>query len=126
MENHDVSVPAVLEFGVALILAGVIALVMLWQVFAVFRVRQESEGAPLRNPTAAELKIRTGEPRLQINPREDLLQLRAREDTVLNSYGWVDRAKGVVHIPVRDAIRILTTRGLPSRDPAVPSPQGRR
>jgi hypothetical protein len=126
MENHDVNAPAVLGFGVALMLAGVIALVMLWQLFAVFRVRQESEGAPLRNPTAAELNIRTGEPRLQINPREDLRQLRAREDAVLNSYGWVDRANGVVHIPVRDAVRILTARGLPSRRAAAPPPQERR
>ena len=37
------------------------------------------------------------EPRLQTNPKQDLRDLRAAEDKVLNSYGWVDRNRGIVY-----------------------------
>ncbi len=55
------------------------------------------------------------EPRLQANAVEDLRQMRAVEDQVLNSYGWVDRKKGVVRIPIDRAIELLAQRGLPGR-----------
>jgi hypothetical protein len=29
----------------------------------------------------------------------------------LHSYGWVDQAAGVVHIPIEEAMRIVTERG---------------
>jgi len=31
---------------------------------------------------------------------------------MLKSYGWIDRDKGVVHIPIDRAIEILAERGL--------------
>jgi hypothetical protein len=34
---------------------------------------------------------------------------------MLKSYGWIDRDKGVVHIPIDRAIEILAERGLPVR-----------
>jgi hypothetical protein len=37
---------------------------------------------------------------------------------VLNSYGWVDQPKGIVRIPVAQAIDILAKRGLPRTAPA--------
>jgi len=55
------------------------------------------------------------EPRLQTNPRQDLSDLRAREDQTLSSYGWVDRNAGVVRIPIDQAIKLTLERGLPAR-----------
>jgi hypothetical protein len=55
------------------------------------------------------------EPRLQTNPREDLRDLRAKEDAILESYGWVDRNAGVVRIPIDEAMKLTVQRGLPSR-----------
>ncbi len=40
-------------------------------------------------------------------PAEDLAQLRAREDTILDGYGWEDRAAGVVHIPIGRAMELV-------------------
>jgi hypothetical protein len=34
-------------------------------------------------------------------------ELQAREDDSLNRYGWLDREKGQVRIPVSEAMRIL-------------------
>ena len=52
-------------------------------------------------------------PRLQVNPAEALAALRHREEKVLNSYGWVDREKGVVRIPIDRAMGLMVERGLP-------------
>lgn len=66
-------------------------------------------------------------PVLQTHPRSDLAQFRANEDAKLDSAGWIDRDRGVVHIPVRRAMQLLSQRGLagwpgPAREPATPAP----
>ncbi len=38
---------------------------------------------------------------------EDLRALHAREDTVLNSYAYIDRAKGTVRLPIARAMEVL-------------------
>jgi topoisomerase IA-like protein len=37
---------------------------------------------------------------------------------VLESYGWVDKDKGVVRIPIEEAMRLIAERGLPPTPPA--------
>jgi hypothetical protein len=58
-------------------------------------------------------------PRLQSAPRGDLKALRAREELLLNGYGWVDRKAKIVHIPVDRAMDLLVQRGLPETAQAV-------
>ena len=52
---------------------------------------------------------------MQTNPRQDLIDLRAGEDAILNTYGWVDKAGGVVRIPIDEAMKPTVERGLPAR-----------
>jgi len=61
-------------------------------------------------------------PALQINPPKDLqaYQTQARQD--LNSYGWVDQAKGIAKIPIERAMAIVATKGLPVRPPVQDGP----
>lgn len=51
-------------------------------------------------------------PELQPNPRADLATFRAAKLKQLNSTGWVDRAHGVAHIPIADAMREIATEGI--------------
>jgi len=44
-----------------------------------------------------------------------MLSLRAAQETRLNSYGWVDRSNGIVHIPIACAMDLILQRGLPTR-----------
>ncbi len=53
------------------------------------------------------------EPRLQANPREDMRNFYAGEMQRLNSVGWVDKAHGVVHIPILQAMQDVARRGIP-------------
>jgi len=52
-------------------------------------------------------------PLLDIAEAVEYPKLRASEEEVLTSYGWVDRQKGVVRLPVAEAMRQMT-------DPANP------
>ncbi len=52
-------------------------------------------------------------PRLQPSPRADMQAFRAKEMQQLNSAGWQDRAAGVVHIPIEQAMRIVASEGIP-------------
>lgn len=52
-------------------------------------------------------------PLLQVDPRSDLAAFRNEESARLNSYGWVDRSKGVVHIPIARAMAEIVDKGIP-------------
>jgi hypothetical protein len=54
-------------------------------------------------------------PHLQLSPPKDLREFRAREETELNTYGWIDRTNGVVRVPIDRAMELVLQRGLPTR-----------
>jgi hypothetical protein len=80
--------------------------------FAFFKQRHPSAESPSRivvpHPIAPE-------PRLQENPTADLNRFRATEEAKLNGYGWVDRERGIIRIPIERAMDLLARRGLPVR-----------
>ena len=84
----------------------------------------ETRTRPLPSPLSYSREP-TPEPRLSVEPGEELKSLRSEEDAMLKSYGWIDRDKGVVHIPIDRAIEILAERGLPAR-PAKNEPASAR
>ncbi len=52
-------------------------------------------------------------PRLQTDPAGDLERFRAEERKRLETYYWVDKQKGVVHIPIEQAMKKLVDTGIP-------------
>ena len=52
-------------------------------------------------------------PQLEITPREDLRRFERGEAQFQQSYGWTDRSKGAVRIPISRAMQLLAARGLP-------------
>jgi hypothetical protein len=52
------------------------------------------------------------QPRLQVRPKADLDVLRAMERERLISFGWVDRDRKIVRIPIERAMGLLSQRGL--------------
>jgi hypothetical protein len=62
-------------------------------------------------------------------PVTDLADMRRSEDTVLHSYGYVDRQKGLVRIPIDQAKDLVLSRLqsaplTPQAEPLVPVPAG--
>ena len=52
-------------------------------------------------------------PNLQTDPQSDLRQFRAKEETRLTTYYWVDKQNGTVHIPIDQAMQKLVATGIP-------------
>ena len=114
-EESDVNIGAILVFGAGLIVAAVLINLMVYVLFRYFDVREAQRVTPQYPLAVAQENRVPPEPRLQTDPRQDLADLRAKEDETLNSYGWVDRNAGVVRIPIDEAIRLTLQRGLPAR-----------
>ncbi|HEY4470306.1 MAG TPA: hypothetical protein VGN21_03975 [Stellaceae bacterium] len=58
------------------------------------------------------LTVAMPQPALQTDPQQDLAKLRAREEQLLNTYYWIDRDKGIVHIPIAEAMKRLVAKGV--------------
>ncbi len=53
-------------------------------------------------------------PRVQTDDgNQDVADLHAREDLLLDNYSWVDQSKGKVRIPIERAMELIAQRGLP-------------
>jgi hypothetical protein len=52
-------------------------------------------------------------PRLQTDAAGDLQKFRADEERRLNTYYWMDKQKGIVHIPIEQAMKKLVASGAP-------------
>ena len=130
-EAPDIQIRLILMFGIGLVIVTVVVLLVadwLFDDFAASRPKVQGPPAPF-----AETRPLPPEPRLQVDPAQDLQQMRAAEDAVLSSYAWVNEAAGVVRIPIDRAIERVVEQGLPvwreHRTPqtdegAAPSPPG--
>ncbi len=114
-DTRDVNVRGVRLFGAGLGVILVALGLIVWGLYAYLR-HVEPAAVPSEYPLAAERPLQPPEPRLQTNPRADLQALRAEEEALLDTYGWVDRAAGVVRIPIDRAMALTVERGLPARE----------
>lgn len=96
-------------FGLLGLVVGMMLLVIAVQ--AVF-LKTVSE-PPGPSSSLAEQHPMPPEPRLQATPHIDMKTFWAREDSLLNSYGWVDSQAGIVRIPIDRAMDIVLEKGFP-------------
>ncbi len=114
-ETSDVSIAGIAVFVIVLIVAAVLIHGAVWVLYRYDERTTVTEGAR-EFPIAAESMQRLPpEPRLQTDPRDDLLNLRRTQDQALHSYAWVDRNAGIVRIPIEQAMKLTAERGLPTR-----------
>ena len=114
-EHSDVNIRAILGFAGGLLVVAAVVHLLIYGLFGYFS-RREGVAVPAEYPLAAAQGHREPpEPRLQTNPRQDLADLRAKEDEILESVDVVDQNAGVYRIPIEDAMRLTLERGLPSR-----------
>jgi hypothetical protein len=121
VESDGVSYSGIVWFVAILTVVTVFCQVLMWGLFAVLETRADGRDvarAPLAAPQGqappgpnllAILPGTHGEPAV-------LRDFRAKEDAILNSYGWSDRNAGTVRIPIQRAKELLLERGLPVRD----------
>ena len=119
-EERDINVLAVGGLGLFLIVLCVGSTLALVGLFRYFSAREASRQVPVETPVMQERGL-IKQPELQVHEREDLKQIRAAEDQILGSYGWVDRDKGIVRLPIDRAIDLLAGKNLPHRQGPAPA-----
>jgi hypothetical protein len=60
------------------------------------------------------------EPQLQTDDAADLAKLQSEQWRRLSGYGWVDRDKGIIRIPIEDAMKWVAARGANAYAPVDP------
>lgn len=114
-EESDVSIEGLAKFGVALVALNIVASLLVWGMFTYFNTTAEKSQAP--PPPLFKGNQLPPEPRLQGAPGhqttalEDIFEMRQREEKILGSYGWVDQASGIVHIPIGEAKKLILQKG---------------
>lgn len=117
-ETRDVEPKPLIRSGLGLYIFIIASSILTYVVYALMVPRQNVVPPP-RSPANT-----PPPPVLQTNAKRDIRDLRAEENRILHSYGWVDRNAGVVRIPINRAIDILAQRGLPTRSASANSEAG--
>lgn len=124
-EQRDINIRAVAGFIVGLLVVAVVVHVLMWLLFDYFAGRATREDPPRPPLSAGDAPRLPPEPRLQTTPVADLQRIRRDERARLETYGWIDRTAGTVHMPIDRAMQLLLERGLPpttSAPPPAPAP----
>jgi Na+-transporting methylmalonyl-CoA/oxaloacetate decarboxylase gamma subunit len=142
-ERSDASVTGIAVFLVSLLIFVAVVGMLCYGIGKVINAHMNKEDGPnskwtktvdvrqLGNmPSSPELQNKMAEitqtfptPRLLTDDGDqDVADLHAREDLLLNNYSWVDQSKGTVRIPIEQAIQLIAQRGLPVA-PAVQTQQ---
>ena len=68
------------------------------------------------------------EPRLQDNvtAKLDMFEMRHNENELLQSYGWVDKERGIIRIPIDQAIDMAAQGVRPTSSGVAPNPDQER
>lgn len=110
-EKSDLRPKPIVAFGVILVLVTLLAFVAAYGMIRVLgwweRPRLDTPASPLATRTVP------AEPRLQVDAPDELQALRASEEEILTSYGWVSKEAGVARIPIQRAMQLVLERGLP-------------
>ena len=117
-EHTDANSGIIAKFLVWLVVAAVIihlGLALLFNLFAQQRIERTDPRYPLAATPGERRSLdkeveRFPEPRLERFPRENIMNFRLGEESTLQTYGWVDKDAGIVHIPIHDAMRLMLER----------------
>jgi hypothetical protein len=140
-EESDVSIKGLFIFIGIFVVFAFVTHIALWMLY---KALIKSERADPRRLTElhrpADMDVPQNQPLLQPFPRResnesekiippfrntpvtDLVDMHAAEEKMLAQYGWVDKQKGVVRVPIDVAKQMLLQQGLPTaQQPVTPA-----
>ena len=112
--GHEQSEVSVKLIVVSLAFLAVSTAIVLVLVVGIFRYFYSSYGT--EEATRLSQPVVPPRPRIEVAPFEELQQLHAKEDHILNSYAVLDKQSGMVRVPIDRAIDMLAAKGLPSHN----------
>ena len=128
-EGSDVHARPLVLFFVAFAIFTAIAFVVVnWSYHALVKYENAQQGdvptrvAAPKSEIPESLRVVSGAPQvttlpqnapmLQPDPVKDMQVMRAEQEAKLTSYGWVDKDKGLVHVPIDRAMAFTLERSM--------------
>ncbi len=123
-ERQDLSTRGIFYFMAGLVIVAALIYLI---IFGMYRFLDTYEKAhqpavsPMVTPPADTRTVTKEDtqsfpqPRLEVNERTQLRDVIEDQDRKLETYGWVDKEKGIVRIPIERAMDLIAERGLPVR-----------
>jgi hypothetical protein len=142
-EKSDVKITGILVFLLALGIFVAVTGILCYGIGKVINARMNEEDGPTskwaktedirqlgnlpNNPEmqnkVAELVKQFPTPQVQIDDgNQDVADLHAREDLLLDNYSWIDDAHTKVRIPIERAMELIAQQGLPVAPAATTAP----
>jgi hypothetical protein len=112
-QTPDVDAPAVLAGGAVIAMAIVLSVAIAWILVALFGGAQSSQAIAGHTGPAS--------PHLETYPAQDYREFRAADDAKLDGYRWIDRERGIVHIPIAEAMSMLAAQHRQAPSASVPA-----
>ena len=107
-EPHRFNIRGVVVAGVCLTGIAVVALLVVSGIMIAFEPTEKRPDPMMSGRRVLPQDItKIREPVLQDSNADDLILLRKKEAATLAEYGWVDRAKGVVRVPIERAMELV-------------------
>jgi len=107
-EKRDISFSIVLRAVIALVVIGAVIDVGVWWLYRYLRTADMQRDV---SPTlVGAAPPSPPEPRLQIDPQQDLQKYLRGQQEILQSYGWQSRDEGRVRIPIDRAMQLVVER----------------
>jgi hypothetical protein len=129
-EHQDMGAREVFGFLIVLAVVGFLVYFVVNGMYGVLN-RYNQAHQPAVNPLKQNVEIDTRdtnrarvaqriervfpEPHLETDERTEINDFRLHEEEQLNSYGFIDKSAGTVHIPIGRAMQLIAQRGLPVR-----------
>jgi hypothetical protein len=113
-ETRDANPNMLFTVGGGLIVLILVFMFLVLGLLKLFEGYKPTSGEP-PPPATADKHVVPPEPRLQVNPEIDYARFFREQDSLLRSYGWVDKGSGIARIPIDTAIAIVAARDLPFR-----------
>lgn len=115
-EHTDIDPSVGYKFGLWLAVSMIIGAGIVYGTYVVLdRMATSRDQATQQFPLSVGKSQEPPTPRLQTQPFKDVYQLKTEQLGALHAYGWIDKANGVVHIPIERAMELTLQRGLPAR-----------
>jgi len=125
-EDRDLGARGIIVFLVVLGVSGLALCLIVWGYFD-WHAQHMRGNVPIAQAPAVGTPNgaipgpteRFPKPSLQVDDVADMHEYRETATAQLNSYGYIDKKAGVVHIPIGVAMDIVAKQGLPTRPQAV-------
>ena len=112
-EESDASIGPIVLTGVGLAVALAVVGLIVYGIY--WYLAGHPLSVPRPNPMAeTDQQQFPAAPRLEEHPAIEVHELHSQEDKILSTYGWTDKSKGIVRVPIDRALELQLERGFPT------------